>query len=406
MVHRTLKTRKQAQGAALLVLLAILGLAAVYMFIGRLNSVSGRSQQDNADARSLTQAKEALLGYAATYRDTHANEGFGFMPCPAEEGDGKAELTCDTSGYATVGLLPFRTLDLTDLRDSSGNCLWYVVSGATKYNPKKLQLNWDSVGQFTIKDNAGNVLASPSAVDGGPVALIIAPHKPLGSQSRSAANSICGTVPNYPQFIDSSVAFPSSTTLTLTNGTPDSADVNDRISWLTTKEIFNLVTARSDFPTLLNSLITEMVSCLDATHPTPVAPSGGTIASIGLGIFGRVPMIPDTGNASICTSGTVSAANVDMWRNWQNQFRYADCGSAGCVTVGTDDSSCRGVLLFGGQRSAAQAHSTEETQAAALDPLYLDGTNATHWRTGTLSFTGATVYAGTAATQDIAICIQ
>jgi hypothetical protein len=99
-------------------------------------------------------AREALLGFAATYRNKeHPNADFGYLPCPDLDGDGSSE-TCGGQGQTSVGRLPYLTLNLPDLRDGSGECLWYAVSGSFKNNPKADAVNWDSTGSFRLLDDA------------------------------------------------------------------------------------------------------------------------------------------------------------------------------------------------------------------------------------------------------------
>ena len=63
--------------------------------------------------------------------------GPGYLPCPDTDGDGWAEATCGSldgaSGQASrLGLLPWKTLGLPDLRDGYGERLWYAVSSKYK----------------------------------------------------------------------------------------------------------------------------------------------------------------------------------------------------------------------------------------------------------------------------------
>ncbi|MBK8525068.1 MAG: hypothetical protein IPL58_14020 [Betaproteobacteria bacterium] len=54
-------------------------------------SLSAATPSQNA----LEQARQALIGYAATYRDFKAGQMFGYLPCPDSNNDGNAESDCN-----------------------------------------------------------------------------------------------------------------------------------------------------------------------------------------------------------------------------------------------------------------------------------------------------------------------
>ena len=102
---RALPPRSRQQGAALLLLALILLIGGMTFFFSRVgdNPSVGR---DKISQDALEQARQALIGYAATYRDTHVGEMFGYLPCPDTNNDGAAEAAC---GNAGEDLLPDRS---------------------------------------------------------------------------------------------------------------------------------------------------------------------------------------------------------------------------------------------------------------------------------------------------------
>ena len=126
----------RTRGAALIVLMALLTMGVLYFLTVQLEALSLYQKESKGESDSLAQAREALLAYTATYRDTHPDEVFGYLPCPDAVGNGQAAASCGSAGDASIGLLPYKTLGLPDLRDSSGVCLWYAVAGSFKNNPK------------------------------------------------------------------------------------------------------------------------------------------------------------------------------------------------------------------------------------------------------------------------------
>jgi len=110
-------------GAALIALLAIFMLSATGILLYRLNNRTDFMLENQAQtARALAKAKEALIGYAATYAETHPGQPQGYLPCPDNNGDGSAEAACSTEGNSVIGRFPWRTLGLPPLRDGSGEC--------------------------------------------------------------------------------------------------------------------------------------------------------------------------------------------------------------------------------------------------------------------------------------------
>ncbi len=75
----------QEHGAALLIMLVIMVVGALYFVVGQSQTARVRVERDAITAAALAQAKEALIGYAITYSDTHPGEVFGYFPCPDTE---------------------------------------------------------------------------------------------------------------------------------------------------------------------------------------------------------------------------------------------------------------------------------------------------------------------------------
>ncbi|MDQ5942905.1 MAG: hypothetical protein QG572_1721, partial [Pseudomonadota bacterium] len=188
---RILPPRSRQQGAALLLLALILLIGGMTFFFSRVgdNPSVGR---DKISQDALEQARQALIGYATTYRDTHPGEMFGYLPCPDTNNDGAAEAACGNAGEVVVGRLPYKTLGMPPLLDANGECLWYAV-GNFKNNPKNSTLaipeamNWDTPGHFIVRDLDNKDLATPLQADGGAAAIVFSPGAPLAGQARPAS---------------------------------------------------------------------------------------------------------------------------------------------------------------------------------------------------------------------------
>src|SRR6185503_6215226 len=169
-------TRARQDGAALMVMLAILILGAAWWAVTALSTPVDRTASERVhNARILQEAKSALIGYVAHTAAMTGEDDPGRLPCPEAFGaiggvnEGKANGNCT---LPAVGRLPWRTLGLDKWRDASGEPLWYVVSPAWALSnstvpPLTTYINSNSTGQLTL-DGTADV-----------VALIIAPGRPL-----------------------------------------------------------------------------------------------------------------------------------------------------------------------------------------------------------------------------------
>src|SRR5450759_715781 len=155
--------RCRQRGAALMIMLVILVVGIAAVLVNSLTSSTVKIARQEKTAAALAQAKDALIGFAITYDGTHSGQVFGYLPCPDKAGgnpEGSAELSCGIQNVSVIGRLPWKTLDLSTLRDGDGECLWYAVSGTYKDNPPTGLMNWDTEGQFQAFAAAGTTLLS------------------------------------------------------------------------------------------------------------------------------------------------------------------------------------------------------------------------------------------------------
>ncbi|NJO16750.1 MAG: hypothetical protein HC877_13690 [Thioploca sp.] len=203
-------------GAALIILLTIFILGSITFLLSQLNERAHYLLEDQDQTiQALNQAKESLLGFAATYAQNHDVKLQGYLPCPDRDGNGSlearnAELTCDKEGIIVTGRFPWRTLGVPPLRDGSGECLWYAVSGNFKNNPKQV-LTSDSYGQIVIRDAKNEIITGQPILDkngqpivnqdgkptfDGAIAVIFAPGRLTKNQTRDVGTGTlteCGS---------------------------------------------------------------------------------------------------------------------------------------------------------------------------------------------------------------------
>lgn len=160
----------------LLLLLSGIGQWIVYSHL--LRYPANQLAQQKTDA-SLALAQQALLAYAYQPLQSTTCElncpRPGDLPCPDRNNDGIAEGTC--SNTARLGRLPWKTLGVGDVRDGSGERLWYAVSERYKNNPRILPLNLDTTGTWSVASSAA--LRWDATQGSGVVAVLIAPMQPL-----------------------------------------------------------------------------------------------------------------------------------------------------------------------------------------------------------------------------------
>lgn len=163
------ETKRRQRGAALLIMLTLIVLAASYTLLKRVNAQKPDILRAADSTRALGQAKAALMGYALRSQIRP-----GELPCPdyATDGnlDGQSDLCQENGTYVTLGRLPWVTLGTADLRDASGEQLWYTPA-----------LEFDGNGPINSETTAG------LRMDGGTdqiAAVVIAPGPPTSTQAR------------------------------------------------------------------------------------------------------------------------------------------------------------------------------------------------------------------------------
>ena len=162
--HRSLGARQI--GGALLASLLVALLATASLLLAE--AASRREPDPSREARqALNHAKQALIHYAIT----DANRP-GELPCPDVDHDGKLRLNVDFFGGRDVpcatlrGWLPHATLGLQDLRDATGQQLWYALTDSYHAGHSAV-LNSQTPGGLSV-----------GGVD-DVVAVIIAPSSPI-----------------------------------------------------------------------------------------------------------------------------------------------------------------------------------------------------------------------------------
>jgi type II secretory pathway pseudopilin PulG len=321
-----LKSHKGQRGAALLAFALLFVVAAGYVLVSELNASAARAARDERTSLALALAKEALIGYAATYPDNPATTdplaGPGPIPCPDTDNDGDAEGNCSDASGTTIGRLPWRTLDLSDPVDAAGERLWYAISQTYRYGPNKtIPLNSEVPGTLSV-DGTGDV-----------VAVVFAPGPPIADQDTrdSAPEDVANYLEDDNADLDQSFV------------TGAAGEFNDRLIAVTRRELMRAAERRA---------LAEAASALTRYYGTPTAPGYDAYPWAAPFVDPRESglLASGTATAAAATTLTDTTAGVDFVAagvDSGDQVRNLTDGSRGTVT-GVAANSVTVAALTGG----------------------------------------------------------
>lgn len=352
------------RGAALLILLTIILMAASYTLLKRLNHEPVKILRAADDNRALGEAKAALFGYALAA--TQAPEKPGRLPCPdyGSDGDfdGNSDACVEQANFVVPGRLPWLTLGLSELRDSAGETLWYSPALELDGNPS-----------YPINSNTATSLR----LDGNPrevAAVIIAPGTVVNNQTRPVNFAAQDDPTRYLEDANS-VADVNFVTVT---GNPAN-DFNDQLAVIYTDELMQAVERR-----VLGELKSHLKDYYTAYtyYPYP-APVTNTACDSGTP-QGHVP--------EFVLSGDCTALGLEEWpdalpgwfsgEGWNLLVWYAPApaciqANPGCMTGGLIEvtntpgttTDKQAVLLAPGPAIGAQSRSPVTSITDLLDNI-------------------------------------
>ena len=204
---------KQKQSGFALLLFMIVAIGLVIAGFSELLIPTFKQQNTQHRLKNmevLLEAKQALLSFAVDYTIEGEMDKMGYLPCPdvrvtggpppppPEPPEGMQDEDCGAQHANSSGLFPWKTIGTAPLRDSDGECLWYVVSGDYKTSPESYMLNADTNGLLEVEDESGKSYHGAAAGD-RPVALIIAPGKALQGQTRGKTGAQTHCIGGYDE---------------------------------------------------------------------------------------------------------------------------------------------------------------------------------------------------------------
>jgi hypothetical protein len=430
-----MKYISKQKGFALLLFVTVLVTAAATVSVKALNSASSNNQidRDKITAAALAQAKDALIGYAITYAETHSGNVDGYLPCPDQSGtaiggEGASEGVCGAINVSSIGRLPWKTLDLPVLRGGDNECLWYAVSGTYKYNPQTGLMNWDTNGLLQVYASDGTTLLTPA--NNQAVAVIFSPGDAASTQNRSGTTApVCGGNYTASNYLDSVGTINNASVSTTANvnsrfrmGNP-ALRTSDHIVFITKQDIWNAMQKRSDFLNTLNYMTQQVAICIagygshnntsgNKSLPWP-AQLSLTDYSVNTNYndydelsVGRVPYKVNTsrvqtGNSiaspyyllqadgANCPVPAIWAGIYPWWNNWKDQLFYAvskeyqpdnsptgTCDSGHCLSV-NGLGMYAAVVIFSNTALSTQNRASDVTDSQRGNAAnYLEGSNA------------------------------
>lgn len=335
------KGQQRQRGAALLILLTIIVLAASYTLLKQLNREPVDILRAADNTRVLGEARMALVGYAlkSTVRP-------GELPCPDADdpaantsGESNEGMT-GTGCSAYIGRLPWKTLGLDDPRDDSGESLWYALDVAFNKNSTSV-INSDTSASLVLNGDTSRHYA----------AIIFAPGPALQGQARPPGSAQT----NVTRYLEGDNANGDINFVSTAAG-----NFNDQVLALDDADLLHAVEHR-----VLNELKKALK---DFPGPLPSPADNGTTSCNAAASQGLLPL-PDA---------TCPAASLPSWPswfpNWQSLVWYAaDPGMSISVKDGSNTIPGIQAILI----SAGSALATQDRTASvppALDTL-LEGTN-------------------------------
>ncbi len=402
-------------------MLVIMVMGAVTILVSSLSSAALQIKRDKITADAFSQAKEALISYAASVAITPSgSKRPGDLPCPDLNNDGLAETSCGNASGSTgqnlrLGRLPWKTLGLPDLRDSSGERLWYAVSNNFKNNARTALLNSDTPGTITVLASAGNILYNGGASGTGAAAVIIAPGDVLQRTDQSALQDRGSAgVNNAQNYLDIALGEDNAN---FVDGSSGNGFIQGKIKDGNGKIILNdqllVITQDNIMQAVQKRVAAEVKQCLNeyasatqnkGRYPwaAKLDPSAAVSYSDSSNrLFGRIPDNPfgntatDSGNQMIDTwTGNCNINSLSgWWLNWKEVVFYgladaykpvnplfipaanACAGAGACLGVNPPSAATdkKFIVIAAGKKLAGQARTSNADKGALGN--YLESPN-------------------------------
>lgn len=417
---------RRQRGAVLMLMLVIIIMGSAAFLLSALSRSGQKIERDKITADALAQAKDALIGYASSVTlSSSASVRPGDLPCPDLNNDGASDSPCGSAAGSNqaqrLGRLPWKTLGLSDLRDSSGERLWYAVSNNFKEHWNTALLNSNTAGTISVRAPDGSLLHDGSSSSGA-VAIIIAPGGALQRTDQSIPQDRSSPGANAPKnYLDIANGEDNAG---FTDGASDGF-IQGRVKDAGNKVIVNdqilVITQNNIMQSIQKRVAGEVKKCLDlyalnnnGRYPwaAPITDLGSTYNDKKYEYFGRIP--DDLGNTDddihTGSSGKWNACSTHMivtpapwWKNWKElvfyslakEFRPDDfvapgfpstCATAAnCLSINNASTPARYVVIVAG-KTLVSPDQTQRKFNRSDAYYYLEGGNESANQSGSYTF--------------------
>ena len=323
---------KKSRGAALLALLSLVVIVTTTTFLAGVSLNKQRSSNALKNANLLSKVKENLIGYALRQSPP------GILPCPDINNDGISDLA-GLDCAAQRGLLPYKTLNMSEVRDNESGLFWYGVEINYTRETPGLDLN--------------SSLPSSLQVDGtfGFAAVVIASRGPLIGQNRDEQPAVVNF--NVTDYLEGINADADATTYTRIK----SDTTNDLALAISHTEYWN--TIEKQVLSLINDRLRTYANTINCNElpwasTDTASPHNSTINQEA----GRIPFVNATAFGGAV--GCPATLNLPGWveDHWASEIHYSFCGPSGpnCINlVGDLNQTSNAILIAPGSQLIAQA---------------------------------------------------
>ena len=363
--------RSRQTGFVVWMLLLMLSSTLLVALSGILPTRNPQQQARLQTLAVLARAEQALLAYAmqplGTTQCASNCSRPGDLPCPDLNNDGVAESSWSGAG-THLGRLPWKTLGLGDVRDASGERLWYAVSDNYKNNPRLRPLNAETAGTWSVLEFED---ASLDATLGrGAVAVLIAPMQPLTRtdgwvQQRSQQNS-----ESAKDYLDLAAALDNAGAIeNSVSGfiqVQPSANFNDMVWPVTATRIHRIMQQQVLFE-LKRVLTCTAATCAalpaaaeisDTSCLRPLSLTAGSCVSVAASSLGRLPL-DSQAHWPLAANHMLDGDSSHHWfqqNGWREQVFYRpQSGST--------------LLLVAGESAPGQSRQTESEKSVLANYL-------------------------------------
>lgn len=224
---------------AMLAIVVLITLVSAYMISDSLTRITAQVnlERTNLARQSMQEAKNALIAWSSSQAwSSNTNDQPGSLPCPDTDNDGYANLIGGACS-SQIGRLPWKTINSQELRDNSGEILWYALSPNFRNSSGVTVINSDVQGQLTLYSDQQS---TTTPILSNLVAILIAPGVAIAGQTRDPSSATAlNTAANYLEGRNSGATGNYTSTPQSPASYPDT--FNDQVLPLTQAELFSVV---------------------------------------------------------------------------------------------------------------------------------------------------------------------